>query len=89
MEALYLFIGLIISLTIGFAILLTGSTREDVIAHWADRRCGLDILMTAYMYKPDDFKAVNSLFSAKLPRVIIDESKIASGRASGIKVADT
>lgn len=55
MEALYLFIGLVVTLTIGFAILLTGSSREDVIAHWGERRCELDILMTAYMYKPDTY----------------------------------
>jgi hypothetical protein len=64
MEALYLFIGLVLTLTIGFAILLTGSTREDVIAHWSERRCDLDILMTAYMYKPDSYKGSTTEFSS-------------------------
>ena len=64
MEALYFFIGLVVTLTIGFAILLSGSTREDVIAHWADRRCDLDILMTAYLYKPDSFKGSSADFAS-------------------------
>jgi hypothetical protein len=65
MEALYLFIGLVITLTIGFAILLTGSTREDVMAHWGERRCGLDVLMTAYMYKPDTYTRSPMEFSSE------------------------
>ena len=38
---------------------------------------------------PADFIATNSKLSPKLPKVIIDEIKIASGRASGIAVAVT
>lgn len=65
MEALYLFIGLVITLTIGFAILLTGSSREDVIAHWGERRCELDILMTAYLYKPDTYTGSTMDFTSE------------------------
>jgi hypothetical protein len=39
--------------------------------------------------KPFDFNAVNSLFSDMLPKVINDDSKIARGRANGIKLAET
>jgi hypothetical protein len=39
--------------------------------------------------KPLDFRAVSSLCSAKLPKVMSEESKMAKGRASGIKLADT
>lgn len=38
--------------------------------------------------KPLDFRAVSSLFSAKFPKVIKDESKIANGKAKGIKLAE-
>jgi hypothetical protein len=39
--------------------------------------------------KPLDLRAVNSLFSAKFPKVISEESKIDKGRANGIKLAET
>lgn len=39
--------------------------------------------------KPEDFNAVNSLFSARFPNVMIELSKIARGKASGIKLAET
>ncbi|MNR57337.1 hypothetical protein D3C85_1780930 [compost metagenome] len=38
---------------------------------------------------PEDFKAVNSLFSAKFPSVMIELRRIAKGRAKGIKLAET
>jgi hypothetical protein len=41
-----------------------------------------------YRESPLDFNAVSSLFSDKFPKVMIEESKIARGRASGIKLAD-
>ena len=39
--------------------------------------------------KPLAFKAVSSLCSAKLPMVMSEESKMASGSASGIILAET
>lgn len=54
MEAIYLFILLLIGLTIILGIILGGSSRTDVIAHWADRRCDLDVIISAFMYKPSD-----------------------------------
>ena len=44
--------------------------------------------MILYNESPLDFKAVNSLFSAKFPNVIMDDRSIAKGSASGIKLAD-
>ena len=42
-----------------------------------------------YNESPLDLSAVNSFFSDKFPNVIRDESKIASGKARGIRLADT
>ena len=47
---------------------------------------GLKIL---YNDKPDDFNAVNSLFSAKFPIVMMEDKSIARGKAKGIKLAET
>jgi len=38
---------------------------------------------------PFDFNAVNSLFSDMFPKVIKEERRMASGRAKGIKLAET
>ena len=46
-------------------------------------------LIILYNDKPLDFRAVSSLLSAKLPKVIKEESKMASGKAKGIKLAET
>ena len=47
---------LLISLLIGFGIVLGSSTRLDVMAHWSERRCDLDVMMSAFMYKPDNIE---------------------------------
>ena len=47
---------------------------------------GLNIL---YKDSPLDFNAVSSLFSDKLPNVIMDDRRIARGSANGIKLAET
>lgn len=47
---------LIIFLLIGFGIILGSSTRLDVMAHWSERRCDLDVMISAFMYKPDEIK---------------------------------
>lgn len=51
-EPIYFFIPLILSLTIGFAIILGSSSRADIMAHWKDRRCDLDVLLASFLYKP-------------------------------------
>jgi len=54
MEAIYLFILLLIGLTIILGIILGDSSRTDVIAHWAERRCDFDVMIAAFTYKPAD-----------------------------------
>lgn len=39
--------------------------------------------------KPLDLRAVSSLFSEKLPKVIRDEIKMANGSARGMRLAET
>jgi len=56
MEARHYFVLLIIFLLIGFGIILGSSTRLDVMAHWSERRCDLDVMISAFMYKPDEIK---------------------------------
>ena len=46
-------------------------------------------LIILYSDNPLDFRAVNSLLSAKFPKVIKEESKMARGKAKGIKLAET
>jgi hypothetical protein len=38
---------------------------------------------------PEDLRAVNSLFSARFPSVMIELRRMARGRASGIRLAET
>ena len=33
-------------------MLISQSSAADIIAHWADRRCDLDVMMSAFYYKP-------------------------------------
>lgn len=54
MEALYLFIILILGFTIGFAIILGESSKVDTMEHWAERRCDFDVLMASFYYKPPE-----------------------------------
>jgi hypothetical protein len=54
MEAIYLFILLLIGLTGVLGIILGDSSRTDVVSHWSERRCDLDVLISAFMYKPSD-----------------------------------
>lgn len=54
MEALYLFIILLLALTIGFAILIGQASRLDTINNWAERRCDLDAIFAAFYYKADN-----------------------------------
>ena len=54
---------LLIFLLIGFGIVLGSSTRLDVMAHWSERRCDLDVMMSAFMYKPDEIKESSFQFA--------------------------
>ena len=54
MEAKYLFVLLMLAFTIGLSIILGDSSRNDVIAHWSQRRCDFDVLITSVFYKPPE-----------------------------------
>lgn len=56
MEARHYFVLLLMLLTIILGIILGASTRLDVMSHWSERRCDLDVMASAFMYKPDDVK---------------------------------
>ena len=45
--------------------------------------------MILYNESPLDFRAVSSLFSEKLPKVIREEISIDRGSAKGIRLAET
>ena len=63
-NALYIFIPLLIGLTIGFGIILGSSSRDDVMAHWPERRCDFEVVLAAFMFKPADDKSSSFEFSA-------------------------
>ena len=65
MEAKYLFVILNIALLIGFFFILGGAMREDVMAHWAKRRCDFDVILMAFMYKPESDMRSLSEFSSE------------------------
>jgi hypothetical protein len=65
MEAKYLFLILNFALLFGLIIILGESTRKDVMAHWPQRRCDFDVLMTSFMYKPDDDIRSSSQFASE------------------------
>ena len=46
-------------------------------------------LMILNSERPLDFRAVNSLFAEKSPKVINEEIRMAKGRARGIRLAET
>ena len=64
MDAVFAFIGLVLLVTIGYAIILGASSAEGVKTHWSERRCDLNIIITAFMYKPDDYKGSSMEFTS-------------------------
>jgi hypothetical protein len=60
-EPSHLFVMLTITMLLIFGIVLGGSTRQDIMAHWGERRCDLEIMFLAYLYKPESYtgSAVN------------------------------
>lgn len=53
-ESAFLFLIISIVFFFGFAMLIGQSSEADVMAHWADRRCDLDVMLSAFYYKPAD-----------------------------------
>lgn len=64
MEAKYLFLFLNLTLFFGLMLVLGEATKKDVMGHWPQRRCDFDVLMTSFMYKPDDDKRTSSEFAS-------------------------
>jgi hypothetical protein len=64
MEAKYLFLALTLSLTIGLAFILNEGSRNEIIAHWSERRCDFDVLLSSFLYKPSDDSRSSSEFAA-------------------------
>ena len=53
-ETVFLFLTISILFSLGFAMMIGQSSAADVIAHWEDRRCDLDVMLSAFYYKPAD-----------------------------------
>ena len=64
MEAKYLFLFLNLALLLGFLLILGDTSRKDVMAHWGQRRCDFDVVIAAFMYKPDDDPRSSSDFAS-------------------------
>lgn len=54
MEAKYLFLLLNILLLIIFGFVSMLGNRQEVMAHWTDRRCDFDVMLFSFLYKPDN-----------------------------------
>ena len=53
-QTVFLFLTISILFFLGFAMMIGQSSAADIIAHWDDRRCDLDVMFSAFYYKPDD-----------------------------------
>jgi len=63
-EPKYLFVALTLSLVIGLIVIESEGSRQDVMAHWSERRCDFDVLMGSFMYKPAEDKRSATSFAA-------------------------
>ena len=63
-DAIYIFIPLLLVLTVAFGIIIGSSSRTDTMAHWSERRCDLDVILSAFIYKPPEDKSSSFEFSA-------------------------
>uniref|UniRef100_A0A6C0APE9 Vint domain-containing protein n=1 Tax=viral metagenome TaxID=1070528 RepID=A0A6C0APE9_9ZZZZ len=64
MEAKYLFVILNFTLFFGLLSLLGESSKKDVMTHWSERRCDFDVILSSFMYKPEDDARSASEFSS-------------------------
>lgn len=64
-EPSHLFVMLTISMLLIFGIVLGGSTRQDIMAHWGERRCDLEIMFLAYLYKPESYTGSAGNFASE------------------------
>jgi hypothetical protein len=65
MEAKYLFVILNLALLLGFLFILGDGSRTDIMAHWAKRRCDFNVMLTAFMYKPESYAGSAFEFSSE------------------------
>ena len=56
---------IIFGLTSTFAILLAQSNIEEIMKHWPQRRCDLEIMVSAQLYKPKDDMRTSGEFAAE------------------------
>ena len=63
-SPIYFFLPLVLGLTIGFGIIMGSSSRDDTMVHWPERRCDLDVILAAFMYKPSDDSSTSFEFSS-------------------------
>ena len=64
MNPIYIFLPLVLGLTIGFGIIMGSSSRDDTMAHWAERRCDLDVILAGFIYKPSDDSSTSFEFAS-------------------------
>jgi len=65
MGANYLFIILLVIMFLIFGIILGASTGRDIIENWGERRCDLDIMMMAFLYKPESYPSSAFQFASE------------------------
>ena len=63
-EPKYLFLALTLALLFGFIFIEQDGITSEVINNWSDRRCDLDIIMTAFRYKPPDDSRSSASFAS-------------------------
>ena len=65
MEAKYLFVILNLALLLGFCFILGDGSRTDIMTHWTERRCDFNVMLTAFMYKPEIYPGSAFEFSSE------------------------
>ena len=46
---------MIIALTVGISFVMSFANRHKVMAEWKKHRCDVGTMMSAFLYKPDDY----------------------------------
>ena len=64
MEAKYLFVILNFTLFFGLLNLLGESSKKEIMTNWSERRCDFDVILSSFMYKPEDDARSASEFSS-------------------------
>ena len=76
MDVFTTFFILCLGLSIGFAMILGKSSRDDVMAHWTERRCDFDVILAAHTYKPsNDNRSIFEFSADNLKFCVSDKTK--------------